>query len=224
MFGNLTLQLLPQIVYGMKVWRLARPLQDLNVLLLEPLFCCLGRVLGSLSCWKTHPRPISNALALTLHRPFDAVHLSCTRSRKTPPQHNVCPSMFNGEDDVFEVIGSIPPPPNTASSVDAKKLDFGLIWPQLFPPVLLWIIDFRRLYMCFLEQGDLATVLLCFIHLWIITQLLPSCLAMVLFIPALCRSTIVSRTSLDSSLVLAMVESLESDWLIVSVDRCILYR
>ncbi len=44
---------------------------------------------------------------------------------------------------------------------------------------------------------------------------------MVLFIPALCRSTIVSRTSLDSSLVWAMVESLESDWLIVSVDRCI---
>ncbi len=29
---------------------------------------------------------------------------------------------------------------------------------------------------------------------------------------------------LDSSLVLAMVESLESDWLIASVDRCLLYR
>ncbi len=30
-------------------------------------------------------------------------------------------------------------------------------------------------------------------------------------IPVLCRSTILSLTSLDSSLVLAMVESLESD-------------
>ncbi len=36
------------------------------------------------------------------------------------------------------------------------------------------------------------------------------------------RSTILSLTSLDSSLVLAMVESLESDWLIASVDRCLL--
>ncbi len=43
-FGNSNLQLPPQIFYGIKVWRLARPLQDLNVLLLEPLRCCLGRV------------------------------------------------------------------------------------------------------------------------------------------------------------------------------------
>ncbi len=43
-FGNSNLQLPPQIFYGIKVWRLARPLQDLNVLLLEPLLCCLGRV------------------------------------------------------------------------------------------------------------------------------------------------------------------------------------
>ncbi len=39
-FGNSNLQLPPQIFYGIKVWRLARPLQDLNVLL-EPL---LGHV------------------------------------------------------------------------------------------------------------------------------------------------------------------------------------
>ncbi len=43
-FGNSNLQLPPQIFYGIKVWRLARPLQYLNVLLLEPLLCCLGRV------------------------------------------------------------------------------------------------------------------------------------------------------------------------------------
>ncbi len=42
-FGNSNLQLPPQIFYGIKVWRLARPLQDLNVFL-EPLLCCLGRV------------------------------------------------------------------------------------------------------------------------------------------------------------------------------------
>ncbi len=43
-FGNSNLQLPPQIFYGIKVWRLARPLQDLNVLLLESLLCCLGHV------------------------------------------------------------------------------------------------------------------------------------------------------------------------------------
>ncbi len=43
-FGNSNLQL--NSLYGIKVWRLARPLKDLNVLLLEPLLCCLGRVLG----------------------------------------------------------------------------------------------------------------------------------------------------------------------------------
>ncbi len=41
---------------------------------------------------------------------------------------------------------------------------------------------------------------------------------------SLCRSTILSLSSLDSSLVLVMVESLESDGLIASVDRCLLYR
>ncbi len=44
MFVNSNLRLPPQIVYGMKVWTLARPLQDLNVLLLEPHLCCLGCV------------------------------------------------------------------------------------------------------------------------------------------------------------------------------------
>ncbi len=43
-FGFLNLQLPSQIFCGIKVWRLAGPLQDLNVLLLEPLLCCLGRV------------------------------------------------------------------------------------------------------------------------------------------------------------------------------------
>ncbi len=86
------------------------------------------------------------------------VQLSCPLSRKTPPKHNVSTSMFDGGDGVLGVIGSIPPPPNTASWVDAKELVFGLIWPQHFHSVLLWIIGKLQtgLYMCFLEQGDLA--------------------------------------------------------------------
>ncbi len=58
---------------------------------------------------------------------FDAVQLPCPLSRKTPPKHNVSTSMFDGGDGVLGVIGSIPPPPNTASLVYAKELDFGLI-------------------------------------------------------------------------------------------------
>ncbi len=113
---------------------------------LSDSFVVLALCFGSLSRWNTHPRPIFNtlvgfnALALTVHRPFDAVQLSCPFSRKTPQKHNVYISMFDGGGGVLRVIGSIPPPPNTVSWVDAKELEFGLIWPQHFHPVLLWII------------------------------------------------------------------------------------
>ncbi len=88
-------------------------------------FVALAVCFGSLSWCNTYPRPIFsalagfNALALMVHdpvyRPFDAVQLSCPHSRKTPPRHNVSTSMFDGGDGVLAVIGSIPPPPNTAS-------------------------------------------------------------------------------------------------------------
>ncbi len=71
-------------------------------------FVALAECFGSLSCWNTHPRPIFNALALTVHgpvhRPFDVVQLSCPLSRKTPPKHNVSTSMFDGGDGVLGVI------------------------------------------------------------------------------------------------------------------------
>ncbi len=85
--------------------------QDLNVLLLEPLLCCLGHVFWVIVMLESHPRPIFNALAgfnalaLTvhgpIHRPFDAVQLSCPLSRKRTPKHNVSTSMFDGGDGVF---------------------------------------------------------------------------------------------------------------------------
>ncbi len=98
-------------------------------------FVDLAMCFGSLSCWNTHPRPIFNTLALTVHDsvhfPFDAVKFSRPLTRKTLP-NNVSTSMFDSGDGVLGVIDSIPPPPNTASWVDAKELDFGLIWPQHF--------------------------------------------------------------------------------------------
>ncbi len=124
-FGNLNLQLPPQIFYGIKVWRLARPLQDLNVLLLEPLLCCLGLVIWVIVMleypstthfqypgWLQCPGP---DCTWPVHRPFDAVQLSCPLNRKTPSKYNVSTSMFDGGDGVLGVIGSIPPPPNTTS-------------------------------------------------------------------------------------------------------------
>ncbi len=131
---------------------------------LSHCFVALAVCFGSLSCWNTHPRPIFNALALTVHgpvhRPFDAVQLYCPRSRKTPPKHNVSTSMFDGGDGVLGVIGSIPPPPNTASWVDVKELDFGLIWPQHFHPVLLWIIGKLQTgcTCAFLSRGSLRAL------------------------------------------------------------------
>ncbi len=59
-FGNTSLQLPPQIFYGMKVWRLARTLM---CFFLSHSFVALAVCFGSLSCCNTHPRPIFNALA-----------------------------------------------------------------------------------------------------------------------------------------------------------------
>ncbi len=70
---------------------------------------------------------------------FDVVQLSCPLSRKTP-QSIMFPPPCLTVGMVFLGSSSIPPPPNTASWVDAKVLNFGLIWPQHFHPVLLWII------------------------------------------------------------------------------------
>ncbi len=109
-FGNSNLQLPPQIFYGIKVWRLARPPQDRNVPLLEPLLCCLGFcVLGHCHTLIL----IHDTFSMPwLH--FDVVQLSCSLSRKTPPNHNFSTSIFDSGDGVLGVIGRIPPP-NTAS-------------------------------------------------------------------------------------------------------------
>ncbi len=114
-----------------KVWRLARPLQELHVLLLEPLLCYLGHVLGH--CHAGIPIHDSFSMPWLTLMPWPWWHMapsivplmrcSCPvpLAEKHPPKHNVSTSMFDGGDGVLEVIGSIPPPPpNMASWVDAK--------------------------------------------------------------------------------------------------------
>ncbi len=85
-------------------------------MVLEPLFCCLGRVFWVIVMLE-YARHIFNALAgfnvlaltvhVPVHRPFNTVQLCCPLSRKTLPKHNVSTSMF--EDGVLGVMGSIPP-------------------------------------------------------------------------------------------------------------------
>ncbi len=56
-------QLPPKIFYGVEIWRLARPLQDLEMLLTKPLLRCPGGVFGIIVMLKDQPRFIFNALA-----------------------------------------------------------------------------------------------------------------------------------------------------------------
>ncbi len=144
-FGNSNLQLPLHIFYGIKVWRLARPLQDLNVLLLEPLICCLSHVfwvIVILEYPSTTHFQYPGWLQMPRHWGYMAPSIvllmwcSCPVSlaENTPPKHNVSTSMFDSGDVVLGVI----PPPNMASWVDAKELDFGLILPQHFHSVQLF--------------------------------------------------------------------------------------
>lgn len=52
----------PKIFYGVEMWRLARPLQDLEMLLMKPLHYQVV-FLGSLSSWKNQPHFTFNVLA-----------------------------------------------------------------------------------------------------------------------------------------------------------------
>ncbi len=129
-------------------------------------FVALAVCFGSLSCWNTHPRPIFNALAdfnalaLTVHgpnhHPFDAVQLTCPLSRKTPPKHNVSTSMFDGGDGVIWVIGSIPPPPNTASWISILVSSDHNTFTQFSSESLA---NFRRAFTCaFLSRATLRAL------------------------------------------------------------------
>ena len=58
---------------------------------------------------------------------LDKEQSSCPLSRETPPKPNVSTSMLDSGDGVLGVIVIISLSPNTASPVDAKELNFGLI-------------------------------------------------------------------------------------------------
>ncbi len=130
--------------------------QDLNVLLLSH---SLVECFGSLSCWNTHPRPIFNALALTvhgpIHRPFDAVQLSCPLSRKTPPKH-VSNSMF---DVGVGVLGGHRQHSSSSKHGELSWCQRARSWSHLTTTLSTQfssesLANFRRAYTCaFLSRG-----------------------------------------------------------------------
>ncbi len=67
--------------------------------------------------------------------------------------------MFDGGEGFLGVIGSIPPTPNTVIWVDAKELDFGIIWQHFHPFSSESLANFRQVCTCaFLSRGTLRVL------------------------------------------------------------------
>ncbi len=147
-------QLPPKIFYGVEIWRLARPLQDLEMLLTKPLLRCPGGVFGIIvmlkdpatfhlqcPCWWNEVFPQN----LTIHGPIHSFlytdQSSWSLCRKTAPKHYVSTPMLHSRYVVLWMQLSILSPPNTTSWVLTKKLYFGFIWPYDILPILFWIIQ-----------------------------------------------------------------------------------
>ncbi len=101
-------QLPPKIFYGVEIWRLARPLQDLEMLLTKPLLRCPGGVFGIIvmlkdpatfhlqcPCWWKEVFTQN----LTMHGPIHSFlytdQSSWSLCRKTAPKHDVSTPMLH---------------------------------------------------------------------------------------------------------------------------------
>ncbi len=175
LLGNTEFQLPPYIFYWVQVWRLARPLQDLEMLLMEPILSCPCCVFGvivmlklpattHLQCSYWGKEVVGQNLAIhdPLHPPINTMESSCPLCWKAPPKHDVSAPMLHGWDGVLGIVLILLLPPNTASGIYTKKLYFCLIWPHDLLPCLLWIIQmylalFRRAWTCAgLSRGTLC--------------------------------------------------------------------
>ncbi len=105
--GKTDFQLPPKIFYGVEIWRLARPLQDLEMLLTKPLLRCPGGVFGIIvmlkdpatfhlqcPCWWKEVFTQN----LTIHGPINSFlytdQSSWSLCRKTAPKHDFPPPCF----------------------------------------------------------------------------------------------------------------------------------
>uniref|UniRef100_A0A7N8YPS9 Uncharacterized protein n=2 Tax=Mastacembelus armatus TaxID=205130 RepID=A0A7N8YPS9_9TELE len=72
LLGSIEFQHPPQIFYWVLVWRLARPLQDLEILLMEPLLSCPGCVFGVIIMLGVRVGELSAPMVLGQSRPIAA--------------------------------------------------------------------------------------------------------------------------------------------------------
>ncbi len=135
-------QLPPKIFYGVEIWRLARPLQDLEMLLTKPLLRCPGGVFGIIvmlkdpatfhlqcPCWWKEVFTQN----LTIHGPIHSFlytdQSSWSLCRKTAPKHDVSTPMLHSRYGVLWMQLSILSPPNTTSFYQKVLFWFHLtIW------------------------------------------------------------------------------------------------
>lgn len=127
----------PQIFNGIRFRRPPRPLQDLNVCLLEPLLwlsqCYIlghrraGRHVhhpSSVFCLRPGDLVQDFTVRGCVHRPLAAVKSFCTLSRETAPKRNASTSVFDGGDGVPGVAFNASLLPNAVRPTDAKELNF----------------------------------------------------------------------------------------------------
>ena len=69
LLGNTDFQLPPKIFYGVEIWKLARPLQDLEMLLTKPLLRCVWD-----HCHAERPSHVSSSMPLLMEGSFGGVH------------------------------------------------------------------------------------------------------------------------------------------------------
>jgi len=126
---NTDFQLPPKIFYWVQVWRLARPLQDLDMLLMEPLHTCPGCVFQVIvmldgpatthhQCSYRGKEVVGQNLTIhgPIHPPLNTVQSSCPLCRKASLKNDVSTSMLHGWDGVLGVI-LIRLPPNMGHGV-----------------------------------------------------------------------------------------------------------
>ncbi len=156
--------------------------------------------LGSLSCWKTQPRFIFNALAdgrrfsLKISRYMAPFILSFTQisrpspfAEKTAPKHDVSTPMLHSRYGVLWMQLSILSPPNTTSWVFTKKFYFGFMTfsQSSSGSFKCPLANFRRAWTCTgLSRG--TRLALQDLSPWRRSVLLM--VAFVTLVPALCRS------------------------------------
>ncbi len=193
-------QLPPKIFYGVEIWRLARPLQDLEMLLTKPLLRCPGGVFGIIvmlkdpatfhlqcPCWWKEVFTQN----LTIHGPIHSFlytdQSSWSLCRKTGPKHDVSTPMLHSRYGVLWMQLSILSPPNTTSWVFTKKFDFGFMTfsQSSSGSSKCSLANFRRAWTCTgLSRG--TRLALQDFSPWRRSVLLM--VAFVTLVPALCRS------------------------------------